>query len=79
MAKILNMKSYNNGIRYIIEFELESPSIAKSFEASCLMAVREIHFFTDLYSKGSFLYLDSPNEEKVNEIGKRLKRTIESK
>jgi hypothetical protein len=78
MDEILKIEPVTDGVRYIIKFYLESAKVAKYFEASCLMSVREISRLADLYTKGSVLYLDTPNDELTQNIGKRLKQTIET-
>lgn len=72
------MESITDGVRYIIKFHLESPKLSNYFVASYLMSVREIYPMTELYAKGSILYLDSPNEEATKQIGRQLKDAIEA-
>jgi hypothetical protein len=78
MAKILKIDPITDGVRYIIKFYLESEKVAKHFDASCLMSVREIYRPADLYVKENALYLDTPNKDMTDHIGTLLKNTIES-
>lgn len=78
MAIILKTETASDGVRYIKKFHLESDKAAVYFEASCLMSVRGIYPFAELYSKGNVLFLDTPSKEATERIGEALKKTIET-
>lgn len=79
MSKIIKIEPVSDGVRYIYRFHLESEKVAKYFEASCLMGVREHYPLADLYAKGNVLWLDSPDKKATESIAVLLKDAIESK
>lgn len=70
-----------------ISFELENAKIAKYYESSLLISLRDIWRCLDLYAKGSYLILDGPiadekgniikeQEVKLNHVAEMIKKTI---
>lgn len=84
---IKNIIESTNLPRKRIGFELENAQIAKHYESTLLISVRNIWMCLDLYTKGSYLILDGPiadengniikeQEDKLNYVAKMIKKTI---